>query len=74
MQPLAGVADALGQKLLDIHVDILIIEGKLHIPLLDILEDSLQPFDDFFRLVRLDDALPAQHGRMRDRTGDVFLI
>ena len=74
MQALARVADALGQQLLNVHVDILVIGDELHLAVLDVLQDALESLDDLFRLVLLDDTLPAEHGRMRDRAGDVFLI
>lgn len=74
MQTLAGITDALGQQLLDVHVDVLVIERELNLAVLDILEDALQTFDDLFGLMLLDDALLAQHGSVRDRSGDIFLI
>ena len=74
VQTLAGITDALGQQLLDVHVDVLVIERELNLAVLDILEDALQTFDDLFGLMLLDDALLAQHGSVRDRSGDIFLI
>ena len=74
VQTLAGITDALGQQLLDVHVDVLVIERELNLAVLDILEDALQTFDNLFGLMLLDDALLAQHGSVRDRAGDIFLI
>ena len=74
VQTLAGITDALGQQLLDVHVDVLVIERELNLAVLDILEDVLQTFDDLFGLMLLDDTLLAQHGSVRDRSGDIFLI
>ena len=74
VQTLAGITDALGQQLLDVHVDVLVIERELNLAVLNILEDALQTFDDLFGLMLLDDALLAQHGSVRDRSGDIFLI
>ena len=74
VQTLAGITDALGQQLLDVHVDVLVIERELYLAVLDILENALKTFDDLFGLMLLDDALLAQHGSVRDRAGDIFLI
>ncbi len=49
VQTLAGITDALGQELFHVHVDVLVIERKLNLAVLDILEDALQTFDDLFR-------------------------
>ena len=74
MQALAGIADALGEQLLDVHMNVLIIERELYVAFLDILENALEALNDLLGLVLLDDALPAQHGRVRDRAGDVLLV
>ena len=74
VQTLARVADALGQQLLDVHVDVLVVERELHLAVFDVFQNILQALDDLFRLVLFNDALLAQHGRVRDRTGDIFLI
>ncbi len=65
VEALARVPDALGQQLLDIHVDVLVVHGELHLVVLNVSEDSLQALYDLFRLVLLDDPLPAQHGSVR---------
>ena len=74
MKPLAGIADALGEQLLDVHMNVLVIERELYVAFLDILEDALEALNDLLGLMLLDDALPAQHGRVRDRAGDVLLV
>ena len=74
VQTLAGITDALGQQLLDVHVDVLVIERELNLAVLDILQDALKTLNDLLGLMLLDNALLAQHGRVRDRAGDIFLI
>ena len=59
MQTLAGIADALGEQLLDVHMNVLVIERELYVAFLDILEDALETLNDLLGLVLLDDALPA---------------
>ena len=39
VQTLAGITDALGQQLLDVHVDVLVIERELNLAVLDILRE-----------------------------------
>ena len=74
VQTLAGITDALGQQLLDVHVDVLVIERELYLAVLDILQNALKTLNDLFGLMLLDDALLTQHGSVRDRAGDIFLI
>ena len=74
MQALARVADALGEQGLDVHVDILVVHGELHLICLNVLQDGLQAFHDGLYFVLLDDALLAQHLRVGDRAGDVLLV
>lgn len=74
MQALAGIADALGEQLLDVHMNVLIIERELYVAVLDVLENALESLNDLLGFVLLDDALLAQHGRVRDRAGDVLLV
>ena len=74
VQPLASVADALGQHGLDVHVDVLVVQRELHLAVLDVGQDGLQALDDLLGLVLLDDALLAQHGGVGDGAPDVLLI
>ena len=60
--PLAVRADALGQHGLNVHVDILVFHGELHLAVLDILKDGLEPADDIIGFLLGDDTLTAQHG------------
>ena len=55
-------------------MNVLVIERELYVAFLDILEDALEALNDLLGLVLLDDALSAQHGRVRDRAGDVLLV
>ena len=74
VQPLAGVPDALGEHGLDVHVDVLVLQGELHLPGVDVRQDDLQTLDDLLRLVGLNDALLAQHGGVGDGAGDVLFV
>ena len=74
VQALARVADALGEQGLDVHVDVLVVQGELHLVRLDVGQDGLEPGDDLLGLVLLNDALPAQHGRVGDGAGDVLAV
>ncbi len=66
VQPLARVPDALGEHGLDIHVDVLVLQGELHLSGLNVGQDGLEAVDDLLGLVLLDDPLLAQHGRVGD--------
>ena len=74
MQALARIADALGEQGLDVHVDILVVHGELHVARLDVRQNGLQAVDDLLHLVLLDDALLAQHLGVGNGAGDVLLI
>ena len=74
VQPLAGVANALGEDGLDIHMNIFVVHGELHFTSLNVRQDGLQAADDLIRFCLLDDALLAQHGGVGDGAGDVLLI
>ena len=74
MEALARVADALGQHGLDIHVDVLVVQGELHLVVLNVSQDSLQALYDLFRLMCLDDPLPAQHLGVGDGALDILPI
>ena len=74
VQALARVPDPLGEHGLDIHVDIFVLQGELHPAALDVRQDGLEAADDLFRLVRLDDPLLAQHGRMGDGACNILLV
>ena len=74
VQPLAGVPDALGEHGLDVHVDVLVLQGELHLSGVDVRQDDLQTLDDLFRLVLLNDALLAQHGGVGDGAGDILFV
>ena len=74
MEALARVADALGQHGLDVHVDVLVVHGELHLAVLNVGQNGLQALDDLLGLVLLDDSLLAQHGGVGDGAPDVLLI
>ena len=74
VQLLARRADALGQRGLHEGVDVLAfhVDGKR--PAVDVGEDALQPIDDLRGVLRLDDALPAQHLCVGYGAGDVLPV
>ena len=74
VQALARVPDALGEQGLDVHVDVLIVHGELHLVSLDVRQDGLQALHDLLYLMLLNDPLLAQHLGMGDGSGDVLLI
>ena len=74
MQPLAGVANALGEDGLDIHMNIFVVHGEFYFTSLNVRQDGLQAADDLIRFCLLDDALLAQHGGVGDGAGDVLLV
>ena len=74
MQTLAGIADALGQERLHIHVDILLIGGKFDLPRLDISQNRLQAGDDGVGIFFCNNAALAQHRRMGDGACDILPV
>ena len=75
MQALACIADALSQSDLDIHMNIFIFRIEyIQLSGFYFLQDLLEACYDLFCFVLLNDALLAQHGSVRDRAGDIFLI
>ena len=74
MQTLARVTDALGQKRLDVHVNVLVIQRELHLIGLDVGQNGLKPLDDLIRLRLLNDALLAQHARVGNGTGNILPV
>ena len=59
VQALARVPDALGEQGLDVHVDVLIVHGELHLVSLDVRQDGLQALHDLLYLMLLNDPLLA---------------
>ena len=74
MEALAVLADALGEDGLDVHVDVLIVHGELHVAAFDILQDGFQAADDVVCVLLGDDALFAQHGGVGDGARDVLFV
>ena len=68
------VADALGEHLLDKHVDVLGAHVKLQRAGIQIVQNALQRVDDALRVRLRDDLLCAEHGRVRHGARDVLLI
>ena len=74
VQAAAGLADGVGQALLDVHVDVLEIDGELELPSLDLLEDVLEAGDDLVAVLLCDDAAFREHRGMRDGASDVLVV
>ena len=74
VEALARLADALGEQGLNVHVDVLVVQGELHIVRLNIGQNGLEPVDDLLRLAGLDDALPPQHSGVGHGALDVLLV
>ena len=70
----AGLADALGQRGLDVEVDVLAVGAELEFPGLDLVADRLQPADDGVAVRVADNALLREHAGVRDRAGDVLAV
>ena len=74
VEALPRFANALGQQGLDIHVDILVGRGELHLSRLDIRQDFRQALPDRV-LIRLgDDPLGRQHLRMGKASLDILPV
>ena len=74
VQAAAGLADGVGQAPLDVHVDVLEVNGELEVALLDLLQDVLEPRDDLIAVLVRDDAAFREHRRMRDGASDVLVV
>ena len=74
VEPLAGVADPGGEQRLHIHVDVLVVGGKFHLPRLDVRQDALEPVDDGGGVLLRDDAAVGQHLGVGHGAGDVFPV
>ncbi len=72
VQPLAGLADTLGQPRLDVHVNVLerLLEGEL--AALDLRRDAFQPGADGSFVLGGDQADMREHGGMRERTANIL--
>ena len=74
VEALARVADTPGAQGLDVHVDVLVLQGELHLVRLDVRQNGLEAVDNLLRLVLLDDALLAQHGGVGDGARDILFV
>ena len=72
MQALAGVADALCQQGLHVHVDILRVHHPLDLSCPRVFQNVLQAGHDFLRVCRGDDPLLTQHGRVGNGSGNIL--
>ncbi len=71
MQPLAGVADEIGQPLLDIQMHVLEFELPVELATLDLVADLRQPTLDRCEIIRADDLRAGQHRGVCERSFDV---
>ena len=74
MQARASLADVGDERLLDGHVDVLVVDIELEFARIDALLDAIEPRNDGLDVRGADDALCAEHARMRLRPGDVLSI
>ena len=74
MQPPGGIADQILQPRFHVHVDVFQRDLELELALVDLLADALQAVGDGGAVGVGQDALLHQHGRMRERAFDVFLV
>ena len=74
VQAAAGLADGVGQALLDVHVDVFEVDGELEVALLDLLQDVLEPRDDLIAVLVRDVAAFREHRRMRNGTSDILVV
>ena len=74
VQPLARLADALGKQGLDVHVDVLVIQGELHLVRLHIRQNGGQALHNSIRLGRLNNSRFSQHRCVGNGAPDVLLI
>ena len=74
VEPLAGGPQPLGQQGLDIHMDVLVVLGELHLTRLHIGKDRPKAVHNGSRLLSADDALLPQHGGVGDRAGNVLPV
>ena len=74
VQALARIPNALGEQGLNVHVDVLIIQGELHLVVLNVSQNGLQALNNLLGLMLLDDPLLAQHGGVGNGAGNVLLV
>ena len=68
----AGFADIGNERLLDGHVDVLVVDVKDEFARLDALLYAVETRHDEFHVFEGNDPLCSQHARMRLRSGDVL--
>lgn len=74
VQPAAGLADGVGQALLNVHVNILEVDGEREAAVLDFLKDVLETRDDLVAVFFRDDAALREHRRVRDGARDILVV
>ncbi len=74
VQALSGIADPVDQVCLHEAVDVLIVRSNLQLSTLDIGQDPLQALPDRLAVLRRQDPLLSQHGRMDHAAGDVLPV
>ena len=70
----ARVADALGQNLLDGHVNVFVVDVELEIARVDVVLDLVEPGNDGVAVGLGDNALLGKHRGMSFGAGDVLLV
>ena len=74
VQHTSGGSDLFGQTPFDVHMDVFVGSGEAKMTLLDLGFDRLEPAHNLLRITGRNDALLAQHFRMRDAAHDIVAI
>ena len=74
MQAAARLADGLGEALLDVHVDILEVDGEIELPILDLLLDVLESLDNLIAILLRENAAFREHPRVGNGAADILMI
>ena len=74
MQAAARLADGLREPLLDIHMDIFEVHGKVELAILDFLQDIPEARDNLILVRRADDAALREHRRVGDGARDILVV
>ena len=74
VQPLAGIADALGEHAFDGHVDVLVVDVEREVSRLDLALDALKACVNLVGILLRDDALVREHRCVGARTCDILRV
>ena len=72
MKAFPRFANGIGKPLFNIHVDIFELDGKVKLPVFNLLENSLQAFYDSVLVFFRNDAFFGQHRRVGNAAANIF--